>query len=211
MRRARGEPIDVLALVTGTLQNPRVSLTSDSDLPLSESDLASYILFGRGGAEQLSQAETDLLGSGLSLVRPAIAGFASSELQRMVSNVVSPLGLSIDYLAIRAPEPGLYGGSTLDRGAFGGMLDDAQVEVGVDLSRDVFVVGSYRLPTVGANAGPSESPGNRFGLRVEYRFLPTWTSEFYYEDRFARTPSFGLAEIDDRKVQGFSIFREWGY
>ena len=71
MRRARGEPIDVLALVTGTLQNPRVSLTSDSDLPLSESDLASYILFGRTGVE-LSQAETDVVSSGmLSLFRPS--------------------------------------------------------------------------------------------------------------------------------------------
>jgi hypothetical protein len=131
----------------------------------------------------------------------------------VVSNVFSPLGVSVDYIALRAPEYGFGEYGTLVSQNSGGVLNvlnDAQVEVGIDVTRDVFVVGSFRVRTT-ANATAAEAPRNPFGLRVEYRFFPTWTGEFYYEDRFARMPSFGLAEIDDRKIQGISIFREWGY
>jgi hypothetical protein len=205
VRRAQGDPIDVVAALTGTLKDPRVNLSSDSDIPLSESDLASYILFGRSGAE-LTQAQSDVVvASGIGLVRPVVTGGVSSGLQHLATS----LGLPFDYIALRAPEYGLgeYSNILQERGALGA-LNDAQVEVGLDVTRDVFVVGSYRLPDLGL---ATEAPRNPFGLRVEYRFLPTWTGEFFWEDRFARTPSFGLSEIDDRKVGGLTIFREWGY
>jgi hypothetical protein len=35
--------------------------------------------------------------------------------------------------------------------------------------------------------------------------------ELYWEDRFARTPSFSYDQIHDRTVGGLSMFREWGY
>ena len=209
VRRAQGDPIDVLAQVTGTLRQPRVALTSDSDLPLSESDLASYILFGRAGAE-LSQAETDVVSSSLvGLVRPALTGLASSELQR----VATSLGIPVDYITLRAPEYGLgdyrevWGGDQ-NLGALA-VLQETQLEVGMDLFEDVFVVGSVRLTS--ETAGTETRLAPRWGGRIEYRFLPTWTWEVFLEDRFARTPSFGLAEIDNRTMIGASIFREWGY
>ena len=42
----RSEPLDILAIVSGSLQTPRVRLTSDAEPPISESDLASYLFFG---------------------------------------------------------------------------------------------------------------------------------------------------------------------
>ena len=209
VRRVQGDPIDVLAQVTGTLRQPRVALTSDSDLPLSESDLASYILFGRAGAE-LSQAETDVLSSSLvGLVRPALTGLASTELQR----VATSLGIPVDYITFRAPEYGLGDYREVWRGEQNlgalAMLQETQLEVGMDLFQDVFVVGSVRLTSETAGSETRLAP--RWGGRIEYRFRPTWTWELFLEDRFARTPSFGLAEIDNRTMIGASIFREWGY
>ncbi len=200
VRRAEGDPIDVVAVLTGTLQDPRVRLTTNSDLQVSQADLASYLLFGRSGAE-LTQSESDVLstgvmtGLGLGLLRPALTGFASSELQRVASSL-----LGIDYLALRAPEYQLGDYSSY------GLLGNTQVELGVDATRDVTLILSGRIPAQQESWSP-----RLFGARVQYRFRPTWTGEFYLEDRFARTPSFGLAEIDDRKVWGLSLLRDWGY
>jgi hypothetical protein len=207
VRRAQGDPISVVARVTGTLQSPRVTLSSDSDLPLSESDLASYILFGRSGAE-LTQAQSDVVSHGIGLVRPVATGLLSSEIQRALSGT----GLPIDHIAFTTPEYGLdqLGTYWQDRGLVG-VFHNTQLEVGIDAGPDLSLIGSVRIPTDGTAVPDGASPWRMFGARVEWRFRPSWTSELYIEDRYARIPSFGLAEIDDRKVWGLNLFRDWGY
>ncbi|MEJ2502296.1 MAG: translocation/assembly module TamB domain-containing protein [Gemmatimonadota bacterium] len=209
VRRAQGDPLDVVAEVTGTLQDPRVTLTSDSDLPVGQSDLASYILFGRSGAE-LTQAESDVLSVGglgyaIGFARPVVTGLVSTELQRALAGT----GLPIDYVALTTPEYGYQ--YWRDYGLLG-MLQNTQLEVGVDVFRNVSVVGSVRYATDGTPLGAGLSSGRiTGGARVELRPWPTWTVEGFLEDRFARTPSFGFSEVDDRKVLGLSLFRDWGY
>jgi hypothetical protein len=212
VRRAQGDPIDVIARVSGTLQDPRVELTSDSDLPMTQTDLASYILFGRAGAE-LTPSELDIAATAGGLVRPMVTGLASTELQ----NILVGTGLPVDYVALSVPESeqSRYGyGSALGNGSgWGGLFRNTQLEVGFDASSDVSVIGSVRL--LEGESGQDQSAAlwalRRVGARVEWRMAPTWTVEGFIEDRFARTPSFGLSEIDDRKVWGLSLFREWGY
>ena len=199
VRRLQGDPINVIASVTGTLQDPRVSLTSDAEIPLSETDLASYILFGRAGAE-LTQAEADALASGF--LAPGVTGLASS----IGQHIITSLGLPVDYLAFSLPE---YGGRQ-SQGAQGNFFQNAQIEVGFDPTRNVSVIGSMRFRSSAFDEGTT-STLRLFGARIEYRPWQTWTFEGYIEDQFARRPSFGTAEIADRKVLGLSIFREWGY
>ncbi len=204
VRRPQGDPIDVIARVSGTLKDPRVALASDSDLPLSESDLASYILFGRSGAE-LTQAETDVLSSGIGLVRPVATGLVSTTLQ----NILAWSGVGfVDYVALTTPE---YGVTDWQERGLGGVFHNTQLEIGIDAGRDVSLVVSGRIPGEAAAGAESSALWRQFGARVEWRFRPTWTTELYVEDRFARTPSFGFNEIDDRKVWGLSLFRDWGY
>src|SRR5690606_37085083 len=45
--RTQSDPLLIRARVTGTLLNPRVALSSDADPPIAESDLLSYLIFGR--------------------------------------------------------------------------------------------------------------------------------------------------------------------
>ncbi|HUG40622.1 MAG TPA: translocation/assembly module TamB domain-containing protein [Longimicrobiales bacterium] len=212
LRRAQGEPIDVLAQLAGTLQTPRVRLTSESDLPISESDLASYILFGRSSSE-LSQSESDALSSSQiggggtfgqigrnvsGLLAPTVYGLASSGLQWV---------LPVDYVGLAPTQEWQIWQPT-------SYLRDAQLELGAYALRDedwgdVFLVGTVRLPRGAQTGSPLLSSVG--GVRAEWRFHPTWTSEFFFEDRFARLPSFGLEEIEDRRVWGLSLFRDWGY
>ncbi len=200
VRPAQGEPINVIASVAGTLQDPRVSLTSDADVQLSETDLASYILFGRAGAE-LTQAQLDAVtASALGAVSPAVTGLASNLTQQWASN----LGLPVDYISFSLP-----GYDPSQQGWLGGLWQNTQIEVGFDPAQNVSVIGSVRLPGSGVDEGASAL--RLFGARVQYRPWQTWTIEGYIEDQFARRPSFGTAEISDRKVLGLSFFREWGY
>jgi hypothetical protein len=213
VRRAQGDPLDVVATVTGTLQSPRVHLTSDSDPPVSENDIASFLLFGRSTLE-LSQSESDVVASMregmLGLARPIFLGLASTQLQQAAAN----LGLPVDYLALTAPEYG-FGDYSQVMSVHGGLgvLQGTQLEAGFYAHRDIFVLGSF-TPFARALGTFSESEplfDPRWGARVEWRFRPTWTLEAYWEDRFVRAPSFSYDLIHDRTVGGLSIFREWGY
>jgi translocation and assembly module TamB len=213
VRRAQGDPLDVLAFVTGTIQNPRVRLSSDSDPPVSESDIASFLLFGRSTLE-LTQAEADVVASMregmLGLARPVFLGLASTQLQQAAAN----LGLPVDHLALTAPEYG-FGDYSQVMAMHGGLgvLQGTQLEAGFYAHRDIFVLGSFtpfaRAMGAFTEAEPLFHP--RWGARVEWRFRPTWTAELYWEDRFARTPSFSYDQVHDRPAGGLSVFREWGY
>jgi hypothetical protein len=193
--RANGEPLDVLAVVTGTLQNPRVRLTSDAQPPYSESDLASYLFFGvpswevAGSGGPGTADVRAVAGLGLSALRPSVLGYASSGLQTLVQSA----GL-FDYVGLTSAEvaPG-------DNTIFSG----TQLELGRYFWRSSLFVGySQRLGSLSADPG----------VRVEWRFQPEFSLELFAEDRFARTPGFGFrTESGLRKVYGLSIFREWGF
>ena len=206
VRRRLGDPIDVIATVSGTLQQPRINLTSDSDPPVSESDLASYLVFGRSSLE-LTQSESDLISTSVvGMVRPMLSGLASTGLRSVAANV---LGLPLDYVALTQPEYAYsdYVDQSRDYGARG-LFIDTQLEVGFYAASNLFLISSLRLAEPGQSGGDYRP---KLGIRGEYRFRPTLTLEAFLEERFARTPAFGYDEIDDRPYWGASLFREWGY
>lgn len=205
--RARQEsgPLNVQAVMTGTLQNPRVALRSDAEPPISESDLLSYLIFGRptyqlvgGERGQLNTAVTRL---GFDVATPTLLGWAAAGLESFASN----LNLGVDHLAITEWE-----GSTATDPATGPLGLTLAQRLQVEVGSYLFTESLYAAVTRRLMAEAGETPG--LGGRFEWRFAPTWTAEFFFEDRFARTPSFGLSQtLDPRKVKGFFLFREWAY
>jgi autotransporter translocation and assembly factor TamB len=193
--RARGEPLDVLAVVSGTLQNPRVHLSSDVQPPISESDLASYLFFGVPTWDVANSGQQNSAMAGLGgALTPSVLGYASSGLQALVQNA----GL-LDYVGLTTTESGVAGQP--DAG-FSDFLAETQLEIGRYLTSDVYFGMSKRLGTSNLDAG----------ARLEWRFLPEYSFEMFAEDRLARTPAFGLRqETGLRKVYGFLLFREWGF
>jgi autotransporter translocation and assembly factor TamB len=197
--RAQGDPLDVLAVVDGTLQNPRVRLSSDAQPPISESDLASYLFFGvptwevantGGGAGDVRA----MAGLGARALGPSVLGYASSGLQTLVQGA----GL-LDYVGLTAADVA----STEQNGSgLGRMFAGTQLELGRYLSSNLFFGYTQRL------GSDSYDPA----VRLEWRFLPEHTFELFAEDRLARTPGFGArTETGLRKVYGFLLFREWGF
>jgi hypothetical protein len=189
--RSRGEPLDILAVVSGTLESPRVRLTSDAEPPISESDLASYLFFGAPtyafnlGAGTLGAGRGD--GVFGSLFAASGLGYVASGLQTLAQS----LGI-VDYVGLTAAEAAP--GET-------GILAATQIELGRYLTPQLFVAWTQRLDT-----------GTQPGIRLEWRVDRLHTVEAFVEDRYARlrTPSLRDATAA-RRVYGLSVFREWGY
>jgi len=197
--RTTGEVLNITASLQGTLLQPRVSLGSDSDPPLAESELASYLIFGRPSSF-LSAGERSVVsgatGAGVSLGLGIVAN-------QLGSAVAQQVGL--DYLAITTPADT----DLLGAGAVRGSVAATQFELGQYLSDEVFVALVLRpLSSFGEGTQSQFS-----GARVEWRFSDSWTVEAFVEDRFSRGAFSGFRElgISAAKSMGLLLFRDWGY
>lgn len=195
-RRQAGTPLQVTAAVSGTLTEPRVGLSTD-DEGIPESDLVSYLIFGRPSHELASGQEAIAEGAG-DFLGTYLTGSLASQLGTAVAQRVG-----LDYLSItQAGDLQLTGGQT------GSVLADTKIEVGQYLSEDVFVVVVLRT-----SSRPGSSSGYFGGGRVEWALSDNYTVEAFMEDRFlrSRTGSFGDLGVQTSQVLGVFIFREWGY
>ncbi|MGH7503768.1 MAG: translocation/assembly module TamB domain-containing protein [Longimicrobiales bacterium] len=188
-----GEPLEISAVVSGSLGDLRVSLQSDADPPISESDLASYLFFGAPtyAIGVGSSRGVESLGSGLFAATGL--GYFASGLQTLAQN----FGI-VDYVGVTAAEAGTPGSQT----GLGGLFANTRIELGRYLSPRLFVAYTQRLASAGSGAG----------VRLEWRLTPTYTLELFAEDRFARSTIVGLSQaLEARKIYGFFLYREWSY
>lgn len=200
IRRPGGEPLDIIATLDGSLLAPEVSLSSDSQPPIAESDLISYLIFGRP-SYALASGESSVLqgaaGAGVSLG----LGTLASQLGSVVAQQIG-----VDYFAItQAQGEGRVGVNPGVAGTFA----DTQIELGQYVLDDVFLAVVLR-PLTGLAAG---SQNQIPGARVEWRFSDDWTLEGFVEDRFYRqgVSGFGDLGVDLSKILGLSLYRQWAY
>jgi translocation and assembly module TamB len=201
------ENLEIIANVGGTLMTPRVSLTSNARYGIAESDLVSYLIFGRPSYALASGQNRWIRGATGSLLGAA----GGAGLNFTLGTVGSQLGsvvardFGLDYLTISQGEyvdplgvPDWYG-----------TLATTQVEIGQYLTDNVFAVLMWRpLSHVGSTDRQQFA-----GLRLEWQLANFWTLEGFIEDRFMRSPLFtaGVGGANSDKIKGFSFWREWGY
>ncbi|MGI9626542.1 MAG: translocation/assembly module TamB domain-containing protein [Longimicrobiales bacterium] len=185
-----GQPLTMTANISGTLLAPQLSLTSDSEVAISEADLMSYLLLG-----QPSSALVDDRSAGVS----AGFDFALGQVASQIGYLLAP-ELPIDFLSVSQSER-TQGGSAIDRGV--------QVEAGVYVADEVFLAGTFER---GSCADPT-SVINSWGVRVEVQVPRDAILEGFLEDRCTRDGFRGLGDLSFQlaKIWGFSLYREWGY
>lgn len=204
IRRMDGEPLDVTASVQGTLTQLRVNLTSP-DQGIVESDLVSYLIFGRPSHELATGQETLIGGAAGSFVGAATGAgvnYLSGTLAARLGAALSQQ-IGLDYLSIsQAGDFGVLSGS------LGSSFAGTQVEVGQYLGERLFVVLIFR-PLTGQNSGQSFFGG----ARVELALTEDYTLQAFWEDRFlrSRVGGFGDLGLQASQVVGVFVFREWGY
>ena len=153
VRAVRGEEIPVIAVITGTLYAPKVSLESTFNPPISETDLVSYLVTGYPANEAARIGQGNALETGLAYFSSAL----SSELERAL---IQDLGIPLDLIEIR---PGVSGG----RGA----PALTQLAAGWQL-------GSKTFLTFNAGFCPenlSQFTYTNLGASLEFRFSREWS------------------------------------
>jgi translocation and assembly module TamB len=184
----RGDEIPVVANITGTLQAPRVELTTTLRPPLPESELVSYLVFGQPSSAVLAGGQGQALGVALSIV----SSTAVSELERAL---ISDLGVPLDFIEIQAGAitPGVLGAAAQTRLAVGKRIG----------SRTFITFSAGFCPNQEVNAG-------NFGTSVEYRFSRAWRAQLSFEpaQSYCSTNPLGNTITTSRYQIGADIFWE---
>ncbi len=194
----QGDPLGVFANLQGTLANPEVTISSDAAGQIAESDLVSYLIFGRPSYE-LAQGQQAAIGAATGAVEGLLVGSLAQELGQELGSVAGA-----DFITIRQTQ-----GAGLLRGDLVSSFAQSVIEAGWYIDEDFFLVVLVR-----PLASMAQTSGNVVGgARLDYRFGPEWTAEAFWEDRFLRggTIGFGLNNFQVERVAGLSVFREWGY
>ena len=152
VRAVRGEEIPVIAVITGTLYAPKITLESTFNPPISETDLVSYLVTGRPANEATQLGQSGLVATGLSYFSSAL----SSELERAL---IQDIGIPLDLIEIRPGVSSSGGVSTLTQLAAGWQL------------------GSKTFLTFNAGFCPenlSQFTYSNLGASLEFRFSREW-------------------------------------
>jgi len=161
VRAVQGNDIVVRAVIGGTLLAPRLSLESDQRPPLSETEIVSYLLFGRPSFDLASGGSSAGLGSEQAIFQGAMTGLAGVLSGQLEQTLVTDLGLPVDYIAIRP------GGGTV-----GDIFGSTRVEAGSQIGERTFLT---------LNAGFCQVPrglsSQALGASVEYRLTGRWSME----------------------------------
>lgn len=155
----RDEDIPVIAKITGTLLSPKLTLESTFRPPLSETELVSYLMFGkpsfglatatdRGIVDQRAAFQT-----GLAYLSSAL----SSEIER---TLISDVGVPIDFIEIRPAGPGGTGGNAAGQ---------TTVAAGWQIGAKTFLTFN-----AGFCPGLRQLSYRSLGSSFEYRFTREW-------------------------------------
>lgn len=195
------EAINIRILIGGTLLNPRISLESDAQPPIPQSDLLSYLAFGRSSSSLLQLeasgvgSSNNLIGAGAALAAQQLAGVA--------------LGVMADEAAGEAAQ-------SLGADVFNITPADVQTDVGGFLRGTELEFGKYikSHTFVGLQVRPDPQALKRPGVYVQHRFggLRGYRLETSFEPRFIlREPSLALQEPSTTSVLGLFFIREWRF
>jgi translocation and assembly module TamB len=153
---AGGSPtLNILVQITGSVQFPRIQLTSDTQPPLPESELLSYLIFGR---PTFALGE---VGGGLAqqLILQELAG---GVVATQVEQLIQQAGLPFDYVRVRGrPTPTGFGPTAL--GA-------TTIELGWQIAPEVFWTVEWG---VGRLFGGDL--GDTWGASLEWQIDPQWS------------------------------------
>lgn len=209
------QALTIKILIGGTLDTPKLTLDSDAQPPLPQSDLISYLAFGRtsssllqlngsglsGGNEgggivgAVGAAATQRLGAiALGVLVDQLEGQTSRSLGADVVNI-TPADLTIE-----ASNP-FSGLDALVRGT--------QFEIGKYFNRNTFVSFTVR-PSILAREGSNRSIP---GVRVEHRLGAGFKLDTSFEGRFLIQPPTleSSQQTTSSGVFGLFLTREWGW
>ncbi len=194
LAQTQTRPIEIRVVITGTLEEPKLTLQSDAQPPIDESDLLSYLLVGRP-AYAITRAGAE----GGSLIGDVASGGLSSAFDYALESLLAG-GIGLDYVQVsQAPVATAEIGPSGVPPAFAA----TQVEVGWYLAPTVFV-------SVGRRLFGAVRPTVRPTVRVDWQLQRNLTVRGITEPRFAREATL-FETVDLEQTFGLFLFYGWSY
>jgi translocation and assembly module TamB len=206
--------LHIQVLVGGTLQRPRVSLESDAQPPISQTDLLSFLAFGTESQSLLSIAGSALMAGGSSSGAPTLDGLSRTATRRLAAVALgvavdeaegeASRELGLDVFNIRPADiPDIRDASGLQE-----FLLATEFEAGKYVNPNTFVAfqGS---PNFIRTANCAKAPP---GVRLEHRTSNGYRIQTSFEPRFLLRPA-TLREptASSAAVFGAFLIREWRF
>jgi translocation and assembly module TamB len=136
--RQPAQNINVDVHIGGTLYTPRLSLSSDIQPPISETEIISYLLFGTSTYQAVGEnaRNAELLGTASTFFSRVAAAAVSGQLER---SLITDLGVPLDFVQIRPGEVNVLG----PRSSF---LQGTEIAVGKQFT--VLGLPGYLVPSL---------------------------------------------------------------
>ena len=202
------EALTIRVVIGGTLSAPRISLESDAQPPIPQSDLIAYLAFGRGSSSLLQVGGSGTTSGGS--VGGALVGTVGAAATRGLVGVA--LGVVVDELegeASRALGADVFNISPGDvptevsAGGVGGFLQGTEVEAGVYTDRNTFFAVQTQASPSWAGLGIRVERRFGRGLRVETSFAPRY---------FLAEPTLGTQPAQSPTTSfGAFLIKEWRF
>ncbi|HJU66019.1 MAG TPA: translocation/assembly module TamB domain-containing protein, partial [Gemmatimonadaceae bacterium] len=195
VRQANRQDVRVRAHIQGTLLQPRLALSSDERIQISQAEIISYLVFG---------APTFVVGEqntgAIQAFLPTVGGL----LERALSE-------QLQFFDIFQISAGAVGEQQFLSGGGLNALAGSRIGVGKQLGESTFLTANAGLCTLGSGSSGS-SFTSTLGLSLEHRLSPEYSLQLSVEPStialFCRP---GVANIDTPRQFGFDLFREWSF
>lgn len=214
VRQASGEALPIRVVIGGTLEEPRITLESDAQPPIEQTELLSLLAFGQTTTSLLQQGGSSVGGgaSGSNSGVGAVGAFAGQRVTSIALGAVvdaaegdAARSLGIDVLNIQPAD--VY--TELLSRPLSGVLGN----VGSVLQATEFEVGKYVDPSTFISLRARPTTQATPGLRIERRAGAGWRYEGTFESRYMlQQPTLELLqETRTRNALGLFIVREWRF
>ena len=199
-----GQDVIIIAHIGGTLLEPRLALTSNERIPLSDTEILSYLVFG-----QPSFAVDVQTANALRPVAAALLPTLGGVLEKALADQIG----FFDYVQVQT-------GSVNDQSAptsadtYRDVLSGSRIGLGKQIGERTFVSANAGLCGLATGAGQqATSFASTIGLTVEHRL------NYGFSLQASREPSSqallcnrASSDIINRPYQlGFDLFREWSF
>ena len=213
VRLAASQAINIRVQIGGTLSRPRIALDSDAQPPLSQSDLLSYLAFGRTSSSLLQfegsslsggGGGNNLAGAGAQLVTQQLAAVA---LGVFVDEFESEAARSLGAAYVNVTPADLYT-EVAQSGQIAGFFKGTEIEVGKYTDPNTFVAVQARLSTFASNPSDRAVPG----IRLQRRLGKGFTFDASFTPRYVpHAPSLDQVPPKSTGVFGTFLSREWKF
>ncbi|HJU90539.1 MAG TPA: translocation/assembly module TamB domain-containing protein [Gemmatimonadaceae bacterium] len=199
VRQVSREDVRIHAHIGGTLLEPRLDLTSSERIPLSYTEILSYLVFGQpsflvGGTQQ------NTLGQVTAVLLPTIGGV----LERALSEQISWLDLF--QLQTAAPQQDdIFSSQGREQ-----LLSGTGIVAGKQLGERTFLTASGTLCRP-SDVGTAQNWSIFLGFTVEHRLNYGFSVVAGVEPGSVNPCTRLPGDLNPRRQVGFDLFREWRF